>query len=1174
MSRRVTLYIAGLRADLPDDSPIQLTWTREELDNPTVVRNSYTQQLTLPGTPANDAIFGHFGRLERATQSLAGQTAGPYYNPLKKADFALYSEDMTVLARGYAKLDEISSRGDQAVSYKVSLYGGLGSLFYELSYNADGSGRTLADLTYKDVNDADVTPSAEGLSVDAHTLRGLWDAQLLDPTPDWRNILTYAPCYNGLPAGDFDANKAIVTSATWYNFPTPNDGCNPLAGAGQSNPILATFTDKHSEWEVRDFRAYLQRPAVSVKAVLQALTDSRNTGEWTLALDGDFFTDGNNPWYDDAWMTLPMLATPEDGDWTALHLADALGSDALTPADFLIGYAKMFGLVFHVDESAQSVTLMARDDYYGSADEIVLTERVDIDTVAVKPCNASARWYEMKADVKDGEYAQTYADTYGRVYGSQRIDTGWEFDSDVKDLLPKFPFRGAADVLETSADFYANYYNGYPGLAVVDNEAVKYKLYDGSGNAKDFDAYVGQYLAKTVNWYNASYNGSDAFPKVQLHGADGKAGDGSRVLLIRVGEETLPSSMRWQTSDDSAAMATLNDGRPCWLLDGTGYNLSKLPSFRRMAGAQTVDFGAPREIAVPGESTGEGASVYFNRWKGYLADRLDVDTKVLTCKVDWRGFQVGTALLRHFYWYRNTWWSLNKIRNYAPTADMLTECEFVQVHDRAAYTSSQAVPALANWYLNASPGTLAFLPAGESKTITITANVAWTLTAPAWITASAASGSGNASVTLTAAANSGSDRSGSVALSGAHSTSASVSVSQETAFVPSLSVSPNNRTYDANSRTFYYTVTCNGRWRVKSISGAWITCTSSGTGNGYATISIAANTGSNRTAHITWEMTDYPATTYTTYITQSAPAPTITYAVELGTNSYTFPAGGGSLTQTVTGKTYTNGTLTSSVTLTASDLTITRSGSTAVSNSGLTFSAADLGTTMTMEQTSTFTITWIANGTSATFTAKQAANGRTPYGDPTESVDFSPIPSPVIWHNSGTSTASKMGDYVNIVPTVNVTTTQAYVYDSGATGSETHAHTEGATITVGGGGLSCAGSPQSLYTVTWEANPDDSSRTGSVIATYNGYSATRSVTQAAGDSPSPAPSQITIEYEDGGIIKTATSIGRFLYTNYTGWRFSGIQGMWYTAVTPAVGDGIYSDTALTVQVGEITAVTY
>ena len=53
---------------------------------------------------------------------------------------------------------------------------------------------------------------------------------------------------------------------------------------------------------------------------------------------------------------------------------------------------------------------------------------------------------------------------------------------------------------------------------------------------------------------------------------------------------------------------------------------------------------------MPGESTGEGASVYFNRWKGYLADRLDVDTKVLTCKVDWRGFQVGTALLRHFYW--------------------------------------------------------------------------------------------------------------------------------------------------------------------------------------------------------------------------------------------------------------------------------------------------------------------------------------------------------------------------------------------------------------------------------------------------------------------------------------------------------------------------------------------
>lgn len=1172
MSRRVTLYIGGRKADLPDASPIQFTWTREELDNPTVVRNSYTQQLTLPGTPANDAIFGHFGRVDRATQALAGQTTGAYYNPLKKADFTLQADDMTVLARGYVKLDEITSRGDQATSYKISLYGGLGSLFYDLAHNTDGSDRTLADLTYKDVNDADVVPSTEGMSVDAQTLRGLWDAGLLDPVPDWRNILTYAPCYNGLPGGEFDANKAIVTQAAWYNFPSQT-GYNPLAGAGASNPILATFANKHTEWEVRDFRAYLQRPAVSVKAIMEALTDARNTGDWTLALDGSFFTSGTNPWYDDAWMTLPMLATPEDGDWTALHLSDALAGGGMTPADFLIGYAKMFGLVFSVDESTQVVTLMARDDYYAVADTIDLSERVDIDTVSIKPCNASARWYEMKAQEVEAEYAKEYEETYGRVYGSQRIDTGWEFDSSVKQLLPSFPFRGAADVLEAGPAFYCNYYNSYQGLALVDVESVKYKLYDGSGNAQDFDAYVGQWLSKTVYWYNASYNGYDFAPKPQLHGADGKAGDGSRVLLIRTGDETLPSGMRWQTSDDTADMATLNDGRPCWLLDGNGYNLSKIPAFRRMAGAQTMDFGAPREIAVPGESTGEGASVYFNRWKTYLEDRLDVDTKVLTCKVDWRGFQVGGALLRNFYRWRNTIWSLNKISNYAPTVDGLTECEFVLVKDTAAYDNGQDVPAMASWYLSVYPGSLAFLPAGESKSVTVTANVAWTLTVPAWLTADKASGSGDDTVTLTAAQNTGANRSGTLAFSGAHSTSASVSVSQETSITPSLSVDYNNLTYDDKARTFYYHVTCNGRWNVRTITVGWIHCTSSGTGNGIATINVDANTGSSlRTGSIIFEMTDYPYVTYQTNLSQNPPAATLTYAVELGASSYTIPATGGNYTLAVQGVTYTNGVESSRVNLSASDLTITKSGSSAISRSGLTFSGANLGTTMTMEQTATFSVVWDANSSSATFTCKQAANGRTPYGDPTVTYSFDAIPNPIVW-NSGSSTASKNGDTVNIVPTVGVSTTQSYVYDSGSTGTETHTSTAGGTVTVGGGGLSVSGTP-SLYIVTWEANPNNTSRWGTVMVAYGGQSVTRNVTQAAGDSPSPSPSQITVEYEDGGITVTKTSVQRILYTNYTGWRFSGIQGMWYTSVTPSVGDGIYSDTSLTTQVGEITAVTY
>ena len=981
MSRRVTLYIGGERADLSEVSPILFNWTREELDNPTIVRNSYTHPLVLPATPANNAIFGHFHRLDRRTDLTPGVDIGVGFNPLKRASFTLYYDDMTVAARGYVKLDEIQLRGDQAYSYSCTLYGGLGSLFFSLDEKDDGQKRTLADLIYKDLNDADVEPENETMPVTRANVAVLYGASLLDPIPSWSNIVSFAPFYNGVPEGDFDANKGIIRPADSFNFPAPvtvgGTSYNLMTGM---NTELVTFASKHTEWEMRDFRCYLQRPIVSVKAVLTALTDAQNTGDWTLVLDGAFFTAGTNPWYDDAWMTLPMLKLGEGQTWATLTLADALRGTC-SPAAFLIGYAKMFGLVFDVDESTQTVTLMTRDDYYTSRPLHDLTDRIDRKTIDIVPVNASARWYEMKATQVNGEYTTEYADTYGRVYGSQRIDTGWEFDSAVKDLLPSFPFKGAADVLETSPLYYGTFYNSQQGFAAVDVENVTYKLYDGSGEAKDIEAYQGIYLSKTTTYYNAADNGFDAFPKVQLHAADNKASDGSGVLVFNCGTVSLPTSggLSWAVTEDHADMATLNEGRPCWYLYGVGLggtSVSSVPCYRRMPGAQTMDFGAPREIAIPGESTSEAASVYYNRWRGYLADRLDVDTKVMSAKVNLKGLQPGASLLRDFFRFRNTLWSLNKIKDYAPSEDGLTQCEFVQVKDKNAYDSSQDVPAMESYYLNLTPASLDFIAAGESKTVSVSSNVSWSISTPAWITASPASGTDNATVTFTASENTGSARTGTISATGTHSTSASVSASQDTSFVPSISINKTSSSVDAQARTFYYQITCNGAWAITSnTSGGWLTCTSSGNGNGTATVGIAANpNASSRTGILTFSMTDYPLEKVTLTITQAAQAATTTYALELGAASKAFGVSGGSYTLTAQGVTYTNGVESSRVTLSASDIDFAKSGSSAISRSGLVFSAADLGDTNTSAQTAIYTLTWRANSSTASFTVTQAAN--------------------------------------------------------------------------------------------------------------------------------------------------------------------------------------------------------
>ena len=65
MRRKISLYIDGRIADLDDESFVLFNYTMDDLSNPTIVKNSFSQQISLPGTPGNNAIFGDAFRLDR-----------------------------------------------------------------------------------------------------------------------------------------------------------------------------------------------------------------------------------------------------------------------------------------------------------------------------------------------------------------------------------------------------------------------------------------------------------------------------------------------------------------------------------------------------------------------------------------------------------------------------------------------------------------------------------------------------------------------------------------------------------------------------------------------------------------------------------------------------------------------------------------------------------------------------------------------------------------------------------------------------------------------------------------------------------------------------------------------------------------------------------------------------
>lgn len=298
MKRQVRLYIGGQEADLGEGDLILFNYTQEDLSNPTIVKNSYTQQVTLKGTPTNNDIFGHIWRLDR-TQQFGGST-GQDFDPSRKTGFQLFDGAGQLLESGYVKLDNILRHGAD-IQYSVTLYGGLGSFLYGLSFDTEGNRKTLASLDYLATGDPD---RELDFTIDAGAVQTAWSRLLSNPagvTDIW-DVINFAPCYNGIP-DRFGADKALVKpSEIGLQDTHPEDSSYGLLNGW----ALLKMTKNMTEWETKDLRSYMQRPVVSVKAVLNAIANAKNNGGFTFDAS---VLEGSD--YDGMWMTLPLLPSLE-----------------------------------------------------------------------------------------------------------------------------------------------------------------------------------------------------------------------------------------------------------------------------------------------------------------------------------------------------------------------------------------------------------------------------------------------------------------------------------------------------------------------------------------------------------------------------------------------------------------------------------------------------------------------------------------------------------------------------------------------------------------------------------------------------------------------------------------------------------------------------------------------
>lgn len=366
-----------------------------------------------------------------------------------------------------------------------------------------------------------------------------------------------------------------------------------------------------------------------------------------------------------------------------------------TPMEVLVSFCKLFGLVWLYEPNRKKVSLMPRDRFYGG-DNIDIEERIDRSKdMTIKPFEFDRRFYDFALETQ-GDFAAEYEEMTGRVYGAQRVNTGYEFDAESKNLLDNNALKGGAEVLE-QGKYYTNINEGtytlgsttYPKICPsVFVDGGKYSLYDASGNAVEYNITMPT-TAADIDYMNER-EGYDAYSKVQLVEGDKVVSDGGMLLLYN-GSIDIDNSpyKNFRLTDDIAEMGILNEGKMCWILEGSAYGAlsgDSLPHFVRAGRGVSLDMGIPTELDNPDIDVSATAnSIYSQYWRRYFSDRYSVDSRVCECHVDLRGLQVGNRLFRNFYYFDNAVWALNKISNYSMNTIGSTLCEFVKIQDISNY---------------------------------------------------------------------------------------------------------------------------------------------------------------------------------------------------------------------------------------------------------------------------------------------------------------------------------------------------------------------------------------------------------------------------------------------------------------------------------------------------------
>lgn len=353
-------------------------------------------------------------------------------------------------------------------------------------------------------------------------------------------------------------------------------------------------------------------------------------------------------------------------------------SETKTPFDYLISMGKLFNWVFEKDAITKTIRIYSKYNYYDK-NIIDISDKIDRKEFTVIPTTLEYNKYIFNLPLPDTYSTELFKKKNNRIYSQFIYKPNYQFNSESKEVLEDSSFTLSMPYLMHSV--FLTDTAQYPVITMGSEYTVTYY---GSDTTESIDKTYRGLLTSNVKIVTET---NDVSEKLCCFDKDNEGVTDLSDVLVLYNGKTSVNKKKIFISNDVPIINQIN-GNNCYMMtNGNPIWTSTTTTDREYV--QTRIYEYPSFL-----NHNENYSLLFNEterendlwslfFKNDVTNIYNRNAKVVTIKYNLT--EKPQNALKHFYYFDNSIWILNKINDYNPNSYDFTEVEFIKITDYSTY---------------------------------------------------------------------------------------------------------------------------------------------------------------------------------------------------------------------------------------------------------------------------------------------------------------------------------------------------------------------------------------------------------------------------------------------------------------------------------------------------------